>query len=148
MNILFVHQNVPAQYQHLAPALVRRGHQVRALCMRKPLPELKGATVQAYTVQRKPATQLAPLLQNTESKLLRAEAVAAACARLAQQGFEPDIICACSSRFGASYYRILLQVSVLLCSHSAALVPLPVVVIASRLAHLCFPFIVLLVAAL
>lgn len=31
MNILFVHQNFPGQFLHLAPALVARGHQVAAL---------------------------------------------------------------------------------------------------------------------
>ena len=31
MNILFVHQNYPGQFVHLAPELVRRGHQVLAL---------------------------------------------------------------------------------------------------------------------
>jgi glycosyltransferase involved in cell wall biosynthesis len=31
MNILFVHQNFPGQFPHLAPALAARGHDVRAL---------------------------------------------------------------------------------------------------------------------
>ena len=31
MRILFVHQNFPAQFVHLAPMLARRGHDVRAL---------------------------------------------------------------------------------------------------------------------
>lgn len=31
MKILFVHQNFPGQFPHLAPALERRGHQVLAL---------------------------------------------------------------------------------------------------------------------
>lgn len=31
MKILFVHQNFPGQFVHLAPALVERGHEVRAL---------------------------------------------------------------------------------------------------------------------
>lgn len=31
MKILFVHQNFPGQFPHLAPALARRGHQVMAL---------------------------------------------------------------------------------------------------------------------
>jgi glycosyltransferase involved in cell wall biosynthesis len=31
MNILFVHQNFPGQFLHLAPALAARGHDVRAL---------------------------------------------------------------------------------------------------------------------
>ncbi|MBM3605185.1 MAG: glycosyl transferase family 1, partial [Alphaproteobacteria bacterium] len=31
MKILFVHQNFPGQFPHLAPALAARGHQVLAL---------------------------------------------------------------------------------------------------------------------
>ncbi len=93
MKILFVHQNFPGQYLHLAPALVQRGHQVRALCMRQPLPVLPGMAIEAYKVQRQPVAQQLPLLQNTESKVLRAEAVAVASAKLADQGFAPDLIC-------------------------------------------------------
>ena len=31
MNILFVHQNFPGQFKHLAPALAQQGHKVVAL---------------------------------------------------------------------------------------------------------------------
>ena len=31
MKILFVHQNFPGQFLHLAPALAARGHQVLAV---------------------------------------------------------------------------------------------------------------------
>ena len=94
MKILFVHQNFPGQYLHLAPALAQRGHQVHALCMRHPLPVLAGVAVAAYKLQRQPVAQQLPLLQNTESKVLRAEAAAVACDRLAAQGLAPDVICA------------------------------------------------------
>lgn len=93
MKILFVHQNFPGQYLYLAPALVKRGHQVRALCLRQPVPVLQGARIEAYKPLRKPVATQLPLLQNTESKVLRGEGVAVACARLAAQGFTPDLIC-------------------------------------------------------
>jgi glycosyltransferase involved in cell wall biosynthesis len=94
MKILFVHQNFPGQYLHLAPALLRRGHEVRALCMRQPVPVLQGAGIEAYKVLRQPVPAQLPLLRNTETKVLRAEAVATACARLAEQGYAPDLVCA------------------------------------------------------
>ncbi len=34
MNILFIHQNFPGQYKHLAPALARAGHKCVALTLR------------------------------------------------------------------------------------------------------------------
>lgn len=46
MKILFVHQNFPGQFLHLAPALARRGHEVTALTAetntrRSPVPTLR-----------------------------------------------------------------------------------------------------------
>ena len=40
MNILFVHQNFPAQFKFLAPELVRQGHNVFALTLRRGLGRL------------------------------------------------------------------------------------------------------------
>ena len=34
MNILFIHQNFPGQFKHLAAELVQRGHHVTALTLR------------------------------------------------------------------------------------------------------------------
>jgi len=31
MKVLFIHQNFPGQFLHLAPELTRRGHEVRML---------------------------------------------------------------------------------------------------------------------
>jgi len=33
MNLLFVHQNFPGQFKHLAPHFARAGHEVRALAI-------------------------------------------------------------------------------------------------------------------
>ena len=38
MNLLFLHQNFPAQFKHLAPALAQRGHDVKALTLRPEAP--------------------------------------------------------------------------------------------------------------
>jgi len=35
VNILFLHQNFPGQFKHLAPALAQRGHRVVALTIQK-----------------------------------------------------------------------------------------------------------------
>ena len=52
MRLLFVHQNFPGQYLHLAPALRARGHEVRALGMRQRDTGPDGVPVHAYRVAR------------------------------------------------------------------------------------------------
>ncbi|WP_372887837.1 glycosyltransferase [Shimia sp.] len=95
MNILFIHQNFPGQFKHLAPALVGRGHQVTALTLRVQKPgRWQGVRLLPYAITRKPATGLHPWLVDFETKLLRAEACHAAAARLKAQGYAPDVIIA------------------------------------------------------
>ena len=53
MNILFVHQNFPAQFKNLAPALVKRGDRVVALSMRKNAPhQWQGIKMVTYSSTR------------------------------------------------------------------------------------------------
>ena len=51
MKILFIHQNFPGQYKHLAPALAAQGHEVRALGMRASV-SLPGVAYTRYGTQR------------------------------------------------------------------------------------------------
>ena len=94
MNILFVHQNFPGQYKHLAPALAARpGYKVVALGMNQQLPALPGIPAIYYQVSRGNTPGIHPGLIDAESKLIRGEAAAAAAEQLRQQGFIPDLIC-------------------------------------------------------
>ncbi len=95
MKVLFIHQNFPGQFKHLAPALVEAGHEVMSLTLRVKEKSLwKGVRLIPYTVQRKPAQGLHPWLVDFESKLLRAESCYAAASKLRQQGYVPDVIVA------------------------------------------------------
>jgi glycosyltransferase involved in cell wall biosynthesis len=91
MHILFVHQNFPGQFVHLASALATRNHEVVALAInrRSPLPAIK--TIY-YKPQRSSSTEIHPFAVDFETKLIRAEACAAAAAQLKQDGFYPDVI--------------------------------------------------------
>jgi hypothetical protein len=40
MKVLFLHQNFPGQFKHLAPALVAQGHEVHALKLTRQPPTL------------------------------------------------------------------------------------------------------------
>ncbi len=95
MKILFVHQNFPAQFRHLAPALAARGHEVRALGSHLQDPRLPG--VQYLRVQQPaaPAPGLpkpSPALAGLPLHISRGEAVAQALQGLMAAGFVPDLI--------------------------------------------------------
>ena len=92
-RILFIHQNFPAQFRHLAPALAADGHEVVALGMAAHadrLPGVRYVTHQATTPAD--AGRQAPQLHDLYPKVLRAESAAAAMQRLREEGFTPDTV--------------------------------------------------------
>ena len=95
MNILFVHQNFPAQFKFLAPALVRRGHTVMAMTMQKTkTPEWEGVKILSYAATRGTTPNVHPWVSDFETKAIRAEACFRAALKLKDQGFKPDVIVA------------------------------------------------------
>lgn len=92
MKILFVHQNFPGQFKHLAPALRARGDEVRALSIEGHA--VPGIDLQRYKLQRGNSANIGPLLNDFESKTIRGEGCARAAFALKQQGYEPDLIIA------------------------------------------------------
>jgi glycosyltransferase involved in cell wall biosynthesis len=92
MNLLFVHQNFPGQFKHLAPVLVKAGHRVEALGIDGP--GLAGISLQLYRPVRGSTANMHPWAADFETKVIRGEACAAAAARLQAGGFTPDIIVA------------------------------------------------------
>lgn len=92
MNILFVHQNFPGQYKHLAPALSKKGHRVVALGIgdRK----VEGVEYFHYRPKRGTSDKTHPWVTDFEAKVIRGEACAQACNQLKARGFNPDVICA------------------------------------------------------
>lgn len=95
MNILFIHQNFPGQYKHLAPALAKQGHNVKALTVNRQVGESwQGVNVIKYTPTRRSTPNLHPWLIDTETKVIRGEAVYMAALQLKRVGFSPDVIVA------------------------------------------------------
>lgn len=90
-NVLFLHQNFPGQFRHLAPALQRAGHQVQALAMHR-RPSGTGVLTHHYSLRSQPVAGQHPLLREAEAKALRGEAAASAILALKRQGFEPDVV--------------------------------------------------------
>lgn len=95
MRLLFVHQNFPGQFKHLAPALARAGHQVLALSLQARAAAVwQGVRVVPYRVARGNTPGLHPWLVDMETKTLRGAACFEAVRGLRKQGFVPDVIVA------------------------------------------------------
>lgn len=98
MRFLFIHQNFPGQYIHVAAALVREGHQVVALTINRPTETVRGVRCIRYTpgAVRPPAAGDATNrgLAEWETKVARGAAAADAMRKLRAAGFQPDVIAA------------------------------------------------------
>lgn len=95
MNILFIHQNFPGQFKHLAPALVQQGHTVVAMTLQKTTArEWQGVQLVPYAIGRGSTPNVHPWVSDFETKAIRAEACFRAALQLKAQGFSPDAIIA------------------------------------------------------
>lgn len=95
MNILFIHQNFPGQFKHLAPALVKQGHQVTAMIMQKVgSPQWQGVRLVPYTATRGTTPGVHPWVSDFETKTIRGEACFRAALKLKAEGYSPDVIVA------------------------------------------------------
>lgn len=95
MKILFVHQNFPGQFKHLAPALARQGHEVRAMTMKKvEAGDWQGVRLVPYAATRGSAADVHPWVTDFETKVIRAEACFRAALALRDSGFTPDVVIA------------------------------------------------------
>ena len=95
MNILFIHQNFPGQFKFLAPALLKQGHNVRAMTMHKTeATQWQGVQLVHYSAKRGSTPNVHPWLSDFETKTIRAEACFNAALQMKQQGYMPDVIVA------------------------------------------------------
>lgn len=92
MKFLFIHQNFPGQYRHLAPALRDRGHTCRAIggTTAEQMPGILLDRIRYPGVGRPPGIH--QWAMDLQRKCLRADAVARKAYELAKQGFKPDLI--------------------------------------------------------
>lgn len=91
-RFLFIHQNFPGQFVHLAAQLSAEGHDVVALA-------IEGYPIEGVRFVRYGVTPPAQRVENTmmrdvEAKVARGSACAAAMLKLSEQGFDPDLIVA------------------------------------------------------
>lgn len=95
MKMLFIHQNFPGQYKHLAPLLASKGHDCVALTLRVKKPgNWKGVRLVPYSLPARKGQNVHPWLVDLDTKVTRAEACYHAAIQLRETGFVPDLILA------------------------------------------------------
>lgn len=89
-RFLFIHQNFPGQFVHVAAELARQGHEVVALgTSERAVP---GVRVLRYQVKGRQRHEDNELLSDFEVKVLRGGAAAQAMLALRKDGFTPDLV--------------------------------------------------------
>jgi len=105
MRVLFIHQNCPGQYKHLAPRLaVQPGDEV-VFITQPGKPDLPDVKKIEYRPARRPTPATRFYFRGLEANVLNGQAVARAAAAAKQAGFVPDAVCAHPSRGESLYIR-------------------------------------------
>jgi glycosyltransferase involved in cell wall biosynthesis len=103
MRVLFVHQNFPGQYRHIAPAMARRkGVEVVGLG-ENPGDALPGVKHIRYKAPPNGAKDTHRYVRRFETAVYRGQHVARAALALKERGFTPDMIC-CHPGWGEALY--------------------------------------------
>jgi len=94
MRILFVHQNFPGQFKHLAPALAANlNNEVVAFTMNENPCDPPIRVIRYYAV-RKSSETIHPWVSDLETKVIRGDVAYRAALELRKTGFIPDVIVA------------------------------------------------------
>lgn len=93
MNVLFVHQNMPGQFKHLAPALAAEGHRVAFVTRRTDI-TIPGVETASYTVPREAGAATHHYVRTFENGVLSGQAVIRRVQELRRAGFTPDVMIA------------------------------------------------------
>lgn len=92
MRILFVHQNSPGQFCHLAPHLAQDTANQIVFLGEKARSGAGNIRWLGYTPSLPAGAQTHPYLRRAEMSVRRGQAVARACLALQREGFKPDLI--------------------------------------------------------
>ena len=95
MEILIIHQGFPGQFAHLIPNLLNRGDKINVISAKRKKSLLPhGINYHPYEIKRGNGAGVHPLALETESKVLRAAAVANVANMLKTNNYKPDLILA------------------------------------------------------
>ena len=90
-TILFVHQNFPGQFPRIAEALVARGDRVAAIGSATAR-DMPGVDLRRWSNDRGTTPGILPVAVRAEADLIRGGAAVREAARLAAEGFDPQVI--------------------------------------------------------
>ncbi len=113
MRFLFIHQNFPGQFRHLALALQAAGHDVRTLAMTGA--GLPGIPVVRHQPKSPDAPTASAWQREHDSKVLRGASALGAMLGMDQQGWKPDLVVAHPSWGEALFVKDLWPRARLLC---------------------------------
>jgi glycosyltransferase involved in cell wall biosynthesis len=94
MNILFVHQNMPGQFKHLAPRVAANGKNKVAFITKREGLDLPNVRRVNYTLPRSAHESTHHYVRLFENSVIYGQAVVRAAHELAKDGFRPDLVVA------------------------------------------------------
>lgn len=113
MKILFIHQNFPAQFRHLAPALQRMGHDVKALTVKGG--SLPGIDTLRHDARMKTFTGGHPWTAEFNNKVASGTSALQTMLQLQASGWRPDLVVAHPAWGEAMFVKDLWPSCLLLC---------------------------------
>lgn len=94
MNVVFIHQNFPGQFRHIAGALAAEPANHVLSISQPQAPGLPGVRNITYRPARKVTREIHPYLISTEAGILNGQSVARVLLTLKRRGFVPDVVVA------------------------------------------------------
>ena len=94
MKILFIHQNFPGQFKYLAPALVAKGHEVKAfkLTTNDDVFQWQNISIYNYKPVSDSTSGVHPWAADFETKVIRGHSCLLKAKELKDIGYYPDLI--------------------------------------------------------
>ncbi len=103
MRVLFLHNNFPAQYRHVARKLAENKNNKIVFASHRAPEKIPGVVNLLYKPHRNASKETHHYLRSTESAVINGQSLFKSCIELKKKGFEPDIVCA-HSGWGPSLY--------------------------------------------
>jgi glycosyltransferase involved in cell wall biosynthesis len=96
VRLLFIHQNFPGQYRHIAPYMAARGHESTGLGEKanvlRQKPNLPGVRLLGYESAPLDPSKIIPFTASVQRAIHRGRVVARGATKLAKSGYKPDVV--------------------------------------------------------